>query len=238
MSDLWKKFKGVFVVEDPNQPQQPTTNSNPSASKDAGQSNSSKSTPSVSESSRTVSAPTQPIITGGDGKVNEKFMEVLFKAMEAINTPAFDYFEYRQAVNNLASMPMDEATRYKSAYAMAQTMGASSELLINSANGYLAALQDEDSKFQQAANNQAQSQIGNKQAQIDNFDAVIKQKNEQIKRLLDEIEQHKKEMEQLKLDISQSTSKVAQTKSDFDVTYHFLTGQIQKDVENMKNYLK
>ncbi len=235
MSDLWKKFKGVFVVEDPNQPvtnqpQQPT-NSNPSASKDVRQNNSGNSTPSVS-------APVQPIITGGDGKVNEKFMEVLFKAMEAVNTPAFDYFEYRQAVNNLASMPMDEATRYKSAYAMAQTMGASSDALINSANGYLSALKAEDSKFQQAANNQAQSQIGNKQAQIDNFDAVIKQKNEQIKRLLNEIEQHKKEMEQLKLDISQSTSKVAQTKSDFDVTYRFLTGQIQKDVENMKNYLK
>lgn len=237
MSEFWKKFKGVFIVQDPNQTSSNTTasqqsNTNTPVSKDRAASNdSNNSTPSVS-------SPVQPIITGGDGKVNEKFMEVLFKAMEAVNTPAFDYFEYRQALNNLASMPMDEATRYKSAFAMAQTMGASADALINSAKSYISALGQEDSKFQQAATNQAQNQVGNKQAQIQNFEAVIQQKNEQIKRLLDEIDQHKKEMEQLKLDISQASSKVAQTKADFDTTYQFLVSQIQKDVENMKSYLK
>ena len=100
------------------------------------------------------------------------------------------------------------------------------------------ALKQEEAKFQQAANNQVQGQIGNKQAQISNFDAVIKQKSEQIKKMVDEIEQHKKEMESLKQDIAQASSKVAQTKADFDMTYQSLVGQIQKDIDNMKNYLK
>ena len=56
--------------------------------------------------------------------------------------------------------------------------------------------------------------------------------------MVEEIEQHKKEMELLKQDIAQASSKVAQTKADFDMTYQSLVGQIQKDIDNMKNYLK
>lgn len=233
MSDFFKKLKGVFVVEDPNQPttSQPQQSNNQStASKEAAQNN---STPPPS-----VQTPYKPSVSSGQGQVNEKFTDALFKAMEAANVEGFDYFEFKQALNNLASMPMDEATRYKSAFAMAQTMGATPAKLVSTATGYLDALKQEEAKFQQAANNQVQGQIGNKQAQIANFDAVIKQKSEQIKKMVEEIEQHKKEMESLKQDIAQASSKVAQTKADFDATYQSLVGQIQKDIDNMKNYLK
>lgn len=230
MSDFFKKLKGVFVVEDPNQPttsQTQQSNSPSTASKETAQ----NSTPSVQ-------TPYKPSVSSGQGQVNEKFTDALFKAMEAANVEGFDYFEFKQALNNLASMPMDEATRYKSAFAMAQTMGATPAKLVSTASGYLDALKQEDAKFQQAANNQVQSQISNKQAQIANFDAVIKQKSEQIQKMAQEIEQHKKEMDLLKQDISQASSKVAQTKADFDATYQSLVGQIQKDIDNMKNYLK
>ena len=233
MSDFFKKLKSVFVVEDPNQPatSQPLQNSNPStASKEAAQNN---LAPPPS-----VQTPYRSSVSSGQGQVNEKFTDALFKAMEAANVDGFDYFEFKQALNNLASMPMDEATRYKSAYAMAQTMGATPAKLVSTASGYLDALKQEDAKFQQAANNQVQSQISNKQSQISNFDAVIKQKSEQIQKMAQEIEQHKKEMDLLKQDISQASSKVAQTKADFDATYQSLVGQIQKDIDNMKNYLK
>ncbi len=233
MSEFFKKLKGVFIVEDPNQPttSQPQQNTNPStASKEAAQNNSAPP-PSVQTTYK-------PPVSSGQGQVNEKFTDALLKAMEAANVEGFDYFEFKQALNNLASMPMDEATRYKSAFAMAQTMGATPTKLVNTATGYLDALKQEDAKFQQAANNQVQSQIGNKQAQIDNFDALIKQKNDQIQKMTQEIEQHKKDMDTLKQDISQASSKVAQTKADFDATYQSLVGQIQKDIDNMKNYLK
>ena len=243
MSDFWKKFKGVFIEEIP------ASNDNTQSQNNIDTINTSNDVSQNKDNSvaapQTPSRPNQPIIqvplggsSGGQGKVNDKFMEMLFRAMESVNTPTFDYFEYKQALNNLANMPMDEATRYKSAFAMAQTMGATSDNLVKTASGYLDALKQEEAKFLQAASNQVQSQVGNKQAQIDNFDVVIKQKNEQIKKLLDEIEQHKKEMEVLKSDIAQAATKVAQTKSDFETTYQLLVSQIQKDIDNMKNYLK
>jgi lysyl-tRNA synthetase class I len=227
MSDFLKKLKGVFVVEDPNAPQenpQQTVTQQPQP-----QSN------RPVQPSPTVSV---PIMSNANGQVNQKFTEVLFKAMEAANLDGFDYFEFKQAINNLANMPMDEATRYKSAFAMAQTMGATPDKLIQTASTYLSVLKQEQDKFQQAAQGQVQNQIGNKKAQIDNFEQVIKQKEAQIKQMTDEMAQHRKEMETLKSDIEQASSKVAQTTADFQMSYQVITGQIQNDVTNMQKYLK
>jgi lysyl-tRNA synthetase class I len=227
MSDFLKKLKGVFVVEDPNavqeKPQQTVTQEPQQPSNRPTQPTSSVST---------------PIMGNASGQVSQKFTEVLFRAMEAANLDGFDYFEFKQAINNLANMPMDEATRYKSAFAMAQTMGATPDKLIQTAGTYLGVLKQEQDKFQQAAQGQVQNQIGNKKAQIENFEQVIKQKEAQIKQMTEEMAQHRKEMETLKSDIEQASSKVAQTTADFEKSYQVLVGQIQNDVTNMQKYLK
>lgn len=240
MSDFLKKLKGVFIAQDPNQPAAapPQNTEQRATSKEAAPT---YNTPSQRDSYGAVSAgyttPSAPI-SATRGQSNEKFMDVLFKAMEAANIDGFDYFEFKQSLNNLQKVPMDEATRFKSAYAMAQTMGATSDNLIKTASHYLGILQQEANKFGEAANNQINNQIGNKKAQIDNYEGAIKQKAEQIKQLTQEIDQHRKEMEQLKQDITQSSAKVTQTKADFDASYNLLVSYIQSDINNMKQYLK
>jgi hypothetical protein len=241
MSEFWSKFKGVFVQTDPNAVNQPKPTEQKATEQRA-----------MPTSSRTEAAVPPPFPSGsgsatlkptfsatvGDGAVSEKFMQALFGAMEAANIEGFDYFEYKLSLKNLASMPMDEPTRYKSAYAMATTMGATPEKLVNSALHYLDVLKNENTKFSQAAENQRASQVGNKQSQVDNLEAVILQKAEQIKRLTEEIEQHRQDVTKLKDDIAQSTVKVAQAQQDFGATYQSLVGQIEQDVANMKTYLK
>jgi hypothetical protein len=230
MSDFLNKLKGVFIVEDPNAPQ---TNTQTTVTQQPQQPSNRPTQPTP-----TVSAPIMSNVSNMNGQVSQKFTEVLFRAMEAANLDGFDYFEFKQAINNLASMPMDEATRYKSAFAMAQTMGATPDKLIQTAGTYLGVLKQEQDKFQQAAQGQVQNQIGNKKAQIENFEQVIKQKEAQIKQMTEEMAQHRKEMETLKSDIEQASSKVAQTTADFQKSYQVITGQIQNDVTNMQKYLK
>jgi hypothetical protein len=229
MSEFWSKFKGVFVQVDPNavnQPKQVEQKAAPTASKET------VATTPQSTVKSTYSAP----VAGG--AVNEKFMQALFGAMEAANLDGFDYFEFKLSIQNLASMPMDEATRYKSAFAMASTMGATPDKLVNSALHYLDVLKNENIKFSQVAENQRAAQVGNKQGQADNLEAVVKQKAEQIKQLTLEIDQHRQEVTKLKDEITQATAKVEQTQKDFGATYQSLVGQIEVDVTNMKNYLK
>ena len=238
MSDFFNKLKSVFIVEDPNAPTTPPPSRNEARSnppQSNAQSNAQAAT--YAPSANTTPSVSSPMSSAG-GQVNDKFFDVLAKAMEAANQDGFDYFEFKQALANLKNVPMDDATRFKSAFAMSQAMGVTADKLVTSANYYLDVLKNEQTKFVQAAANQRQSQVGNKQTQADNLEAMMRQKAEQIKQLTTEIEQHRKEVETIKTDISQATVKVEQTSRDFEATSQLLVGQIQGDVNSMKNYLK
>ena len=220
MSDFLKKLKGMFVVETPTD----------------GQSSES-ATPAKPEEKSTSTTP-DPTLTTTTGKASEKFYDILLGAMEANNQEGFDYLEYKKSLQTLSKMPMDEQTRYFSAFAAAQAMGVTSQKLTESANFYLKVLASEDSKFQESVSVQRQKQIGNKEKAIADMDATIKAKAEQIAKLTQEIQAHQADMEKMKAEISDAVVKIETTLSDFHATFDELTTQIGKDVENMSKYLK
>ncbi|MEK7256379.1 MAG: hypothetical protein AAB316_16615 [Bacteroidota bacterium] len=214
----FKKIKSLFVVEEEKSASEPA----PTAAD--------KAAPAPAASP--VAAPAEP------GKVTDKFMQVLSDAMQQSNLQGLDYLEYKQSLNSLAKMPMDEPIRYQSAYAMAHAMGATSQKLVESAQHYLDVLKGEEAKFQDALRKQQTEQIGNREGTIKNLETTISQKAEQIKKLTQEIEQHRQQAESLKREIADASGKVAATKNNFEATYASLVAQIQADVENMKRYLK
>lgn len=221
MSDFLSKLKGIFIVQTPAEGQ---TTEATSAKTDA--------------TAKPVATTTKTEVVTPTGKVSDKFYEILFGAMETNNQPGFDYLEYKKSLQTLAKMPMDEATRYSSAYAAAQAMGVSSQALNDSAQFYLNVLKTEDSKFQESVNAQRQKQIGSKEKAITDLDATIKAKGEQIAKLTQEIAAHQEDMGKMKAEISEAVVKIETTLSDFHATYSDLIGQIGQDVENMKKYLK
>ena len=133
MSEIFKKFKSVFIVEDdgakPTAPAQPAGNPAGAA-------------PAAKQASSPVTVP-EIRSTPSRGSVSDKFVEILMGALEKNNQAGFDYFEFRQALRNLAKMPMDEQTRFQSANAMAQTMGVTQASLFESAKFYISVLQNE-----------------------------------------------------------------------------------------------
>lgn len=221
MSDFLSKLKGIFIVQTPADGQ------------------TAEATPAKTDATaKPASATTKTEVVTPTGKVSDKFYEILFGAMETNNQPGFDYLEYKKSLQTLAKMPMDEATRYSSAYAAAQAMGVSSQALNDSAQFYLNVLKTEDSKFQESVNAQRQKQIGSKEKAIADLDATIKAKGEQIAKLTQEIAAHQEDMGKMKAEISEAVVKIETTLSDFHATYSDLIGQIGQDVENMKKYLK
>ncbi|MEN0051263.1 MAG: hypothetical protein AAF806_29635, partial [Bacteroidota bacterium] len=116
---MLKNLKSLFIVEEEE------------ASKDnASKVTSSKPKPQTIPNDAPVIQESQE---GKKGKVSSKFTEVLLGSMEKADLEGFDYLEYKKSLQSLAKMPMDEATRYKSAYAMAQTMGVSPDKLVQTA---------------------------------------------------------------------------------------------------------
>ena len=219
------KLKSLFVVEDEEVKKTNASDKTKSGAPTGAIKNERKEVPISS-------------ISPSSGKVNSKFLEVLLKAMDANDLDGFDYLEFKQSLKSLEKMPMDEPTRFKSAYAMAQTMGATPEHLIKTADHYIKVLLSEEEKFEQALVNQRSRQIGDKENQIKQFENLIKEKTKMIDQLKAEIKKHTAEQEKMKKDISKATIKVESTKNDFHASFNHLVSQIKKDVENMKNYLK
>lgn len=176
--------------------------------------------------------------SGDPGQVTRKFTEILLRAMEANNLDGFDYLEYKQSLKSLEKMPMDESTRFQSAYAMAQTMGASPQKLIETAEHYVKVLQQEEKKFEDALTHQRNVQIGSKQKEITELEKQIKAKAEQIKILTQEIEADEKKAGALAAEIQDASQKVDSTKNNFIASYNALIDKISGDIEKMTKYLK
>ncbi len=183
-------------------------------------------------------SPKTPVSKPTGGKVTDKFMNILLGAMEKNNLDGFDYLEYKQSLQSLQNMDMDEATRYQSAFAMAKTMGATPQKLLETANHYVNILKTEEQKFGQALVNQKDKQIGGRQQRLEQLDQSIAKKRKHIEQLTKEIETHEQESAQIKEQITDSTVKVENTKNNFVVTYQLLTSQIQEDIKKMQSYLK
>lgn len=221
---MFKNLKSLFIIED-------------EAAAKPGKAKAEKLTPTPKQ--ETAPGPEiQESVEGEPGKVTRKFMDVLFKAMEQQNIEGFDYLEFKQSLASLSKMPMDEPTRYRSAYAMAQTMGAKPDRLLETAQHYINVLKKEEHKFEIALAAQQEKQVGSKLQKIKDLELVVKNKSEKIKALTLEIEQHQKQVGALKNQISGASSKMETTKNDFIASYNALVSQIHSDLENMKKYLK
>ncbi len=227
-NDFLKKIKGLFVVED-------TTSNAPTQTTEA------QAPVTTNTATNNYTPPptfTPPPIVSSGGAHNAKIFESLSQALEANNLQGFDYLEFRSSLLSLAKMPMDEATRFQSAYAMAQTMGVDVPKLTDSAAHYLNVLKNEELKFQQALDNQQKSGMASREQEIVGLQNAVNQKSELLKQITQEIQQHQAKMEEIKLQITDASAKISQAQSDFGATYNTLVGQIQHDIQNIKNYLK
>lgn len=221
MSDFLKKFKSVFIIEE-------ETSADAQSNATTGNSNSVPPAPPVKSTSSTQAE---------SGSVNDRFVNVLAAALERNNQAGFDYFEFRQSLINLAKMPMDEQTRFHSAYAMAQTMGATADKLVSSAQFYLGVLNTEQAHFSEAHAQQKNKLVGDRQQEKQQLEAEIQKKSELMAQLSREIEQHKQQRDQIEQDIATNSIKIESTKADFEVTFASVVSQIQTDMAKIQQYL-
>ncbi|MEE9437807.1 MAG: hypothetical protein V3V14_02325, partial [Saprospiraceae bacterium] len=137
---MFSKLKNIFVLEDENDTKKAVKVSQEKTKEEVKKNTYSPPDITISTDSSKVSPPPS-------GKPNSKFINILLKAVEEGNLDGFDYIEYKTSLQSLSKMEMDEETKFKSALAMAKTMGATKEKLISSSNHYINILKSERTKF-------------------------------------------------------------------------------------------
>ncbi|MBK8503270.1 MAG: hypothetical protein IPL46_14265 [Saprospiraceae bacterium] len=228
MSSIFRKIKSAFIIEDGTRTE-------------AADDVQSEITSGILEAGKASvineAADILPVERTASGEVNEKFTDILLKALEANNQEGFDYIEFKRSLQNLFKLDMEEATVYKSAYATAQTLGATPKSLITSAQRYLTVLQKEDEKFNVALSNQKSKQIDGGLQEIKQFELSVVDKKKQIEKLMEEIAQLETHLAKMKGEIQESAQKIEGTRTDFVASYAHLVSQIKQDIENIGKYL-
>lgn len=158
--------------------------------------------------------------------------------MEENNQQGFDFFEYKNSLKTLAGIIPDEATRYKSAYATAATMGVTVDRLLESAAFYRSVLEKERDNFTRAVNQQVDLNVTAKQKEAERLQTLIAQKGEQIRRLTEEIAAHQEELAKAQGIVTEASSRIEATKSNFHFTLEAVMDQIQADMQNIERYLR
>ncbi|MEL6668828.1 MAG: hypothetical protein AAFP08_07640 [Bacteroidota bacterium] len=232
---MWKNLKSLFIIEEEGE-QSPTNK--PGSAKAKNQPAAKAATSGSPKKTKTSSAATTSSSTASPtGQITEQFTKLLLKAMDEADLPGFDYLEFKKALQNLQKMDMDEATRFTSAYTVAQSMGVTSESLFDSANHYLQVLTKEEQQFQTALAQNRKSQIGDKLEQQKGLSAQITEKEKQIKALQADIKKLDTQRERLKKSTEQATTKLRTTEANFQATLNRLKSQIEQDLKKMKEYL-
>ncbi len=212
---MLKKIKSLFIIEEEDKSSKSVSNPQRERIKDGVPEK--KIPPIVDESS--------------------PFVDALLGAIDRNNLEGFDYLEFKRSLQSLGDLSQDEAMRFKSAFAVAQTMGISKEKLLQTAQHYLSVLQQEEQKFERALSQQKERQIDTKVKQAEAFEQTIYQKVQQIKELTTEVEAYQARVAQLKTELEEATNKIVNTKNDFSAAHYALIAQIESDMHKIKQYL-
>jgi len=223
---FFKNLKSIFVHQDPNADS--ATTIEPSV----------KTGPSLSGPSPIPTTNTFVTPTYSSGNPDEKYTNILLEALGAQNIDGFDYMEFRQSVKSLVKMTMDEATRYQSAFAVAQTMGATTNKILESAKHYLDVLNAENAKFNESLAIQKKKQIADRANEKLNIEGSVKQMESQIAELAKRIAEEKTKLQSIQEAVGKAETKISETSGAFKASYEFIQTEIQGDINKIKQYLK
>ena len=215
------KLKSLFIVEEED---------NKKGKQEKKENPSKENKKSLSQEKTNIQKP--------QGSLNEKIMTKLLTVLSENNLDGFDYIEFKNSIKALEKMQMDEKTKYRSAFATAQTIGLTREKLLESIAYYQKVLNKENDEFLKALNSQVNIKVGDKKKELKDFDKMIKDKTLQIQRLQKEIEKHKEVQKSLSLEIEKDTVHIERTRSDFETTFFKLMHQIKEDVKKINEYLQ
>lgn len=218
--DMLKKIKSLFIVEEAGTAVQENNAVDTQTEIKATGNIDSAANPDVQPASKADSPKA----------VDPKFIDILMKAIEENNLEGFDYLEFKSSLQSLSKMNMDDATRYQSALAMAKTLGASPDKILQSANHYLSILKTESDKFQQAVEAQKTKLNQDQVSGVKSLEQAIQSEEQQIQQLTREIEADKQKLNKMQADIQQGAAKISDTSNRFTQAYSLVKKQITDDI--------
>ena len=200
-----------------------------------------KATAKAAKKSKTaetsVPQPIQPIIptthsvSNMTGVADEKFVEMLKGVIADNNIPGQDYFEYKQSLDALASLPLDERTKFITVYATFKLQGCTKDVLTSSIDKYISLVQNEEKNFNAELASQRNSNVTGKTAQIQDAQKKLEDLNKQIAETNTFIITASQEVQNAEL-------KLQMTENSFKKSVEKVVGMLQADKDKINSYIQ
>lgn len=181
--------------------------------------------------------PIQPVyastqmVTNMTGVADEKFVDMLKKVIEDNNIPGQDYFEYKQSLDALASLPLDERTKFITIYATFKLQGCTKDVLLSSIDKYILVVQNEETNFNTQLSEERNANVTSKTGQIEDAKTKLEELNKQIAETNTFIITASQEVQNAEL-------KLQMTENSFKKSVEKVVGMLQADKDKINVYIQ
>lgn len=171
--------------------------------------------------------------TGAD----ERFVDVLMKALEKKNLDGFDYLEFKQSLAALGKVGVDGDMAIKSAFATGSTMGLTVEKLLKSAAYYQQVLLDEKSQFEASMQRHFAQRVEGKRKETGGLKKKIADWQTKIDQLQKQIVEAQATIDDADDQISSAKEKATENQDRFEATLELVSGTIANDIAEITRIL-
>jgi chromosome segregation ATPase len=176
-------------------------------------------------------------IFGDQNNLDKKSVDFLINALERNNLEGFDYIEFKQAMQELLAMQMDEEVVFRSVFTTAKTLGLTKEKLLKTAEYYKGVLKNEKQQFDVALQRQMQQKVQSKVEEVEKLKKQIEEYKLKIQQLEEKIQKSQDTIDHADENIRQEKEKIEATRDGFESTLQNIMNQIDGDIENFNKYL-
>lgn len=167
-----------------------------------------------------------------DQNVYAQFM----KLIEENNMEGYDYFEFRNAIENMKAVIPGEAERFKAAYAAVASLVKVDKLIL-SIDFYLSKIDAKKKEFDEYVTSVVAQKVTGKEEQAKSLDEKIIKTNEAIAKLNEDIGKLQEERTKLLNESVAEKAKIETVRNGFVSTYNKVVAEINSDKTKIKTYL-
>jgi hypothetical protein len=166
------------------------------------------------------------------------FVQQLEDALQKSNLPSQqDYLDFIKALHNMESLPMDEGTKFKAAFATLQSFGCDLNQLLESVDYYNGILEGERDKFDDALRATVGETVLDKEKKVKRLTDENLADTAEIQKLTTAIEKNQQEITQLQQELAEINGKLKRQEESFTAAFNEMKERLRTDVAKMKTYL-
>jgi hypothetical protein len=181
-----------------------------------------------------ISVPTYsaPVASEDMAKFNQHFDELFDKA----NLPGPDYFEFSKMCQAMATLA--DSAKYPAIFTGLQVQGLSKEKLVESANHYVAIIDEDAKKFNSAIDAKILAEVQAKRNDAVNKQKALQEKINLIAQLQAEISKDTSEIEALQNDANDQERKAQEKATTYKTACEARKAAILEDVSKINAFIK